>query len=138
MRTFITKNQNTGLKITFKYDIDGILRNLEFDGDWNSELVKKIITRIPTDLPTILADLKLQKPDSRWIFAEITDTSFEAFYRRYPKKVGRISDTQKVWQKLSETDKMEAIIYVSELIKLKNDGTAFPYPATYLNKKYWK
>lgn len=33
MRTFITKHQKTGLKITFKYDLSGCLRNLEFAGD---------------------------------------------------------------------------------------------------------
>ena len=33
---------------------------------------------------------------------------------------------------------MEAILFIPELIKLKGDGTALPYPPTYLNKKYWK
>ena len=43
-----------------------------------------------------------------------------------------------MYNKLSDADKMEAILYIADLIKLKNDGTAFPYPATYLNQKYWK
>ncbi len=138
MRIFIAKNQKTGLKITFKYDIGGILRQIEFDGDWDSELINRIISRIPTNTETMLADIKAQKPDKPWLFAEITDLSFEAFYKRYPKKVGRKELTEKAYNKLSEADKMEAILFVTELIKLKNDGTAFPYPVTYLNQKHWK
>lgn len=138
MRTFIAKNQKTGLKITFKYDLNGVLRQLEFDGDWVPELVQKIITKIPVRTEVILSDIAKQKPENAWIFAELTDLSFEAFYKRYPKKVGRKEQTEKMYNKLSEADKMEAILYISELIKLKADGTAFPYPATYLNQKYWK
>ena len=138
MRIFIAKNQKTGLKITFKYDLNGVLRHLEFDGDWVPELVQKIITKIPVRTEVILSDIAKQKPENAWIFAELTDLSFEAFYKRYPKKVGRKEQTEKMYNKLSEADKMEAILYISELIKLKADGTAFPYPATYLNQKYWK
>lgn len=138
MRTFIAKNQKTGLKITFKYDLNGVLRQLEFDGDWVPELVQKIITKIPVRTEVILSDIAKQKPENAWIFAELTDLSFEAFYKRYPKKVGRKEQTEKMYNKLSEADKMVAILYISELIKLKADGTAFPYPATYLNQKYWK
>lgn len=138
MRTFITKHQKSGLKITFKYDLNGVLRILEFDGEWEADKVSKIIAKIPTELQIILEDIRKQKPENPWIFAELTDLSFEAFYKRYPKKVGRKEQTEKMYNKLNEADKMEAILYISELIKLKSDGTAFPYPATYLNQKHWK
>ena len=138
MRTFITKHQKSGLKITFKYDLNGVLRILEFDGEWEADKVSKIIAKIPTELQIILEDIRKQKPENPWIFAELTDLSFEAFYKRYPKKVGRKEQTEKMYNKLNEADKMEAILYIAELIKLKSDGTAFPYPATYLNQKHWK
>ena len=139
MRTFITKHHGTGLKMMFKYDLNGVLRELEFEGDWSSTQVQKIMTRIPADLQTILADLQNQTLEKgSWVFTEITVVSFDAFYEKYPKKVGRKEDTLKAWNKLKEVEKMEAILYIPELIKLKSDGTAFPYPATYLNKKLWK
>lgn len=138
MRTFIAKHQKSGLKITFKYDFNGVLRILEFDGEWTEDKVVKIITKIPATVTVMSSDIKRQRPESAWIFAEVTDISFDAFYKRYPKKVGRKADTEKAWNKLNEADRMEAILYIPELIKLKADGTAFPYPATYLNNKYWK
>ena len=140
MRSFITKHYESGLKVTFKYDLNGVLRFLEFEGEnWNAEKVKYIMQKIPADLKTILADLENQNfKKGSWIFSEITVVSFDAFYNQYPKKVGRKEDTLKAWNKLKEVEKMEAILYIPELIKLKSDGTAFPYPATYLNKKLWK
>ena len=138
MRTFIAKNQKTQLKITFKYDLKGILRILEFEGDWMSEQISKVITRIPTTSDQVLIDIANQDYKSAWIFAELSDVSFANFYKQFPRKVGPKETTEKAWNKLGNVDKMEAILFIPELIKLKSDGTAFPYPATYLKQKYWK
>lgn len=138
MRIFIAKSQKTGLKITFKYDFNGILRQLEFDGDWTDELINKILPKIPVNLQMMISDIKLQKPKSPWRFTEVQDLSFEAFYQQYPNKVGPKEKTKKDYGKLSDAEKMEAILFIPELIKMKKDGTAYPYPATYLNQKYWK
>jgi len=138
MRTFIAKSQKTGLKITFKYNLNGVLQILEFDGDWTAELVERMKAVFPSSTEKMILEMQNQKPKSPWIFAELTDISFEAFYKKYPKKVGRKEDTEKAFNKLNEADKMEAILFIDGLIKLKSDGTAFPYPKTYLNGKYWK
>ena len=138
MRTFIAKHQKTGLKITFKYSLNGVLSVLEFEGNWESEKVKKVMANVTASTEEMLQ--KMQNPDMKtgWIFAELSDVSFENFYRQFPRKVGPKEVTEKAWNKLSNVDKMEAILFIPELIKLKNDGTAYPYPATYLNKKYWR
>lgn len=138
MRTFIAKNQNTGLKITFKYDLNGILQVLEFDGEWKVEQIEKMKMLFPSNVEKMLFEIHNQKQDSRWVFAEVTEVSVDAFLKRYPRKVGRHEEKEKAWKKLSKADEMESILYISELIKLKSDGTAFPYPATYLNKKLWR
>lgn len=138
MRNFIAENRKTGLKITFKYDFNTILRHIEFEGEWTDELVSKILPKIPVNLQMMIADIKNQKPNSAWKFSEVQDLSFEAFYCKYPHKVGPKEKTKKAYEKLTEAEKMDAILYIDELIKMKKDGTAFPYPATYLNSKYWK
>lgn len=138
MRTFIAKHQKTGLKITFKYNLNGVLEVLEFEGEWNSDKVSKIIINTPSSTDDMLDKIKNQEPKSGWIFAELSDVSFANFYQQYPRKVGPKETTEKAWNKLGNVDKMEAILFIPELIKLKGDGTAFPYPPSYLNKKYWK
>ena len=138
MRIFIAKHQKSGLKITFKYNFNGVLHTLEFEGDWNEDQVEKMKTRFPSSSEKMLFELKNQRLDTPWIFAEVTEVSFDAFIKKYPKRVGRKEVNLKAWNKLNEVDHLEAILYIPELIKLKADGTAFPYPATYLNQKLWK
>ena len=138
MRTFIAKNFKTGLKITFKYNLKGVLQILEFDGDWSVDKVEKMKMIFPSSLEKMQFEIKNQKPGMAWIFAEVTEVTFEAFYKAYPRSVGRKEQTLKMWNKLGSTDQLEAILYIEELKKLKNDGTALPYPATYLNQKHWK
>lgn len=138
MRIFIAKHQKSGLKMTFKYGFNSVLNSLEFEGDWLTEGIEKVKTIFPASTEKMLSEMQNQRIDSKWVFAEITDISFDAFYKRYPKKVGRRELTEKAYSKLSDTDKLEAILYIENLIKLKSDGTAFPYPVTYLNQKHWR
>ena len=86
----------------------------------------------------MISDLKQQRSSSPWKFSEIQDLSFESFYNKYPNKVGPKEKTIKAYNKLTDGEKMEAILFIDELVKLKKDGTNYPYPATYLNQKYWK
>ena len=138
MRTFIAKHQNTGLKITFKYHLNGVLASLQFEGEWESGKIHKVLPNMPSDIYDMKEKVTNQDLKSGWIFAELNDLSFTAFYQEYPRKVGPKAAAEKAWNKLGATDQLEAILHIPELVKLKSDGTAFPYPASYLNKKYWK
>ena len=137
MRLFIAKNQKNGLKITFQYNLNGVLSSLEFEGDWTIEQIEKVKMIFPSGTEKMLFEIQNQKLDKPWIFAELTDISFQAFYKRYPRHVGRKAETEKLYNKLGDVDKMEAILYIPALIKVKSDGTAFPYPTTYLRNKQW-
>lgn len=137
MREFIAKHQKSGLKITFKYNLNGVLQVLEFDGDWKEEQIEKMKTRFPASTEKMLHEIQHQRLDTPWIFAESTEITFEAFYRKYPRRVGK-TEAEKAWKKLSEPDKLEAILFIPALIKIKGDGTPFAYPASYLNKKFWR
>lgn len=139
MRTFVAKNMKNGLRITFKFNLNGVLQIIEYDGDWTVEIIEKWKPHVPSSTEKMLSEIKNQRPDKPWIFAEVTDVSFDAFKKKYPRNVGRREVTEKAWKKLSDVDHLEAILYLPELIKLKSgDGTAFPYPATYLNQKLWR
>ena len=138
MRTFIAKHQKTGLKITFKFDLNGVLSIVEFEGAWETEKVRKVMANVTASTEEMQQKIINQDMKSGWIFDELSDVSFENFYRQFPRKVGPKEVTEKAWNKLGNVDKMEAILFIPELVKLKSDGTAFPYPASYLNKKYWK
>lgn len=138
MRKFIAKHHESGLKITFKYGLNGVLNTLEFEGDWASDKIEKVAANITSTTEAMIEKIKTQNLKHGWIFAELDDVSFATFYKEYPRKVGPKAAAEKAWDKLGATDQLEAILHIPDLVNLKADGTAFPYPATYLNKKYWK
>ncbi|GAA5096806.1 hypothetical protein GCM10023210_31060 [Chryseobacterium ginsengisoli] len=138
MRQFVAKNFKTGLTITFEYNYTDILQVLKFEGDWTEKQIEIMKIRFPASLEKMQEEMTGSNQSSAWIFAEITDISFDAFYKKYPRSIGRRELTEKAYNKLSDTDKLNAILGIEVLIKIKNDGTAFPYPATYLNQKQWK
>lgn len=138
MRIFIAKHHKTQLKVTFKYDLNELLRVVEFEGDWDVLKIGNVLNNATTSTALMLEKIKKQDLKSGWIFAELSDVTFAYFYKNYPRKVGPKELTEKQYSKLSNVEKMEAILFIPELIKLKGDGTAFPYPATYLKQKYWK
>lgn len=138
MRKYVAKNFKTGLAINFEYNYTNILQVLSFEGDWTERQIELMKVRFPATVEKMHEEMKGANAESAWVFSEITDVSFNAFYKKYPKKVGRKELTEKAFNKLSEAEKLDAILGIDLLIKLKSDGTAFPYPASYLNGKMWK
>ncbi|REC47855.1 MULTISPECIES: hypothetical protein [Chryseobacterium] len=140
MRTFLAIGRKSGLKIVFKYDLNGVLKNVEFDGAWTDELIERIKVKIPPNAMYCHSQIKDQSPQSQWIFKEITDLSFETgFYKPYPNKLGKKSEALKAWNNLTDTSRMLAVLYLDVFIPLKRkEGTNIPYASSYLNGKYWE
>ena len=65
--------------------------------------------------------------------------SFKAFYKSYPNKLGKKDLAKKSGEKMTEAERMDAILYLDEYIPLKRkEGTNIPYASSYLNGKYWE
>ena len=139
MRSFLAIGRKTGLRIVFKYDLNGVLRSVEFDGKWTDDLIERIKVKIPVNVQYCISEIKNQKPNSQWIFKELTELSFEAFYKSFPNKLGKKDLARKIWDKMSDAERMDAILYLDEYIPLKRkEGTNIPYASSYLNGKYWE
>ena len=139
MRSFLAIGKKTGLRIVFKYDLNAVLRSVEFDGKCTDDLIERIKVKIPVNMQYCISEIKNQKPNSQWIFKELTELSFEAFYKSYPNKLGKKDLARKIWDKMSDAERMDAILYLDEYIPLKRkEGTNIPYASSYLNGKYWE
>lgn len=139
MRTFVAIGQRTGLRIMFKYDLNGVLRSVDFDGNWTDELVERIKTKIPANVMYCISQMKEQSPNSQWIFKELTDLSFDGFYKKYPNKLGKKKEALKFWNLMTEPERLDAVLYLDVFIPQKRkEGTNIPYASTYLNGKYWE
>ena len=68
---------------------------------------------------------------------EIKKTSFDAFWIKYPNKIGK-KDCLAKWMKLKETDIETILTTIDDFIKHKpfKDYT-HPHPKTYLNQERW-
>lgn len=139
MRTFLAIGRKTGLRISFKYGLNGVLKSVEFDGEWSDELVERIKMKVPANVMYCISQIKEQSPQSQWIFKEVTDLSFESFYKRYPNKLGKKKEAEKSWINMSDPDRMDAMLYLEVYLPQKRkEGTNIPYASSYLNGKYWE
>lgn len=72
-----------------------------------------------------------------------TSTSFDVFWKEYPKKVGK-QDALKAWKKLSPTESLRSEILLGlDAWKqspqwTKDEGRFIPNPATFLNGRRWE
>ena len=70
------------------------------------------------------------------------DTSFEAFWKAYPKKTGKLA-AQRAWKKITSTATLlpEFIAALEKQKKsdqwTKENGQYIPNPATWLNQGRW-
>lgn len=139
MRTFIAIGRKTGLRISFKYGLNGVLKSVEFDGEWTDELVERIKVKIPANVQYCISQIREQSTLSQWIFKEVTDLSFDGFYKQYPNKLGKKPEAIKAWDKMTDAARMDAMLYLSEYLPKKHkEGTNIPYASSYLNGKYWE
>ncbi|MFH1635028.1 MAG: hypothetical protein ABIG63_13620 [Chloroflexota bacterium] len=73
---------------------------------------------------------------------EATTTSFDIFWKQYPKKVGK-GAARKVWAKLKPSETLVekilgAVAEQKESIQWNKEGGQFiPHPATWLNQERW-
>ncbi len=71
-----------------------------------------------------------------------TDLSFQAFWRNYPRKVGRQA-AWRIWQRLKpDAQFLDRILTALEWQRvqpqwLKEQGQFIPHPATWLNQGRW-
>ena len=131
---YIVTGKKTG-QITFKFNLNGDLILFKYDGEPLSPEQKAwMYPRIPIS----------EKEMRKWYAIKnftITkgepDLSFENFWKTYDEKQKKIP-TQKLWDKLSNDDKFNAIAYIkryNNTLRLK--GTAKALPDTYIRQKRW-
>lgn len=132
--TYIVTGKKAG-QITFKFDLNGDLILFKYEGDALNEKQRKwMYPRIPIN----------EKQMGNWeAIKEFTitkgepDLSFDNFWNTYAEKSKKIV-TQKLWSKLSNDDKFNAIAFIKRFNNhLRLKGTAKPLPDTYLRQKRW-
>lgn len=138
---YVALHKQTDKKFYMNFDGLGVLNYLSLEGEkWTEEQVNWLFKspRVPKTEVQILNLIECNNLDFEYL--EIPkDLSFEFFWKTYGYKVGKIPATRKVWQALSDAEKIEALLFIPKLKRQKAiDKTAMPYPSTYLNGRYWQ
>lgn len=132
----LTSPKFTGV-ICFEFAENGYLSGLTID----AELSNVQHAHLLQNTPLKIQQLGLLK--ERFKTATITevpeDLSFNRFWQEYDYKKGKKVQTQNTWERLSKADKVKALTFIKTLKNQKRlDGTAMPYPNTYLNQRYFE
>jgi len=134
----LTSDHFTG-EVTFEYNLKGFLKAVKV-GEVKG-MSKSIFDWLWANLPTSTQMIEeYKKTAGNFKISEVpVDLSFERFWSEYNNKVGKKKMTENAWNKLSQKDKIAALLYIEKLRRTKRqDGTQMPYPSTYINQKYWE
>lgn len=139
-REYVALHKKSDKKIYFKYDFLGVIEEVKLSGErYTEEQARWILQskRMPfteTDM-LLLCENKTLDFDYKPI---PTDLSFKTFWDNYSYKKGKIAQTQKLWNNLKDSEKVEVLLFIPKFKESKLiDKTAMPYASTFLNQKYW-
>lgn len=132
--TYIITGKRTG-QITFKFNLNGDLVLFKYEGEPLTDKQRKwLYPRIAVHESQMknwqaIREFTVTKGDP--------DLSFENFWQTYNEKQKK-TVTEKLWEKLSNDDKFNAIVYIKRYDShLRQKGTAKALPDTYLRQKRW-
>lgn len=141
MKYYIIIHKVSERKITLGYDgTFGMLREILLsNARWEKEDITIVLReanklRSETDF---LQKMEQKFPDFDYLEMP-RDLRFEVFWNAYGYKKGKIAQTQKLWNSLTDAEKIEVLLFIPKFKESKLiDKTAMPYASTFLNQKYW-
>ena len=122
-------------EIVLTYTADGNLKAFEN----NATLTPLQQAWLIKEMPWRKEQLNIMLGKSKTMKVVETDVvpTFHEFYLAYNNKVGK-KDAESTWNKLPAHKKVMAFAFIKKYLdRKKKEGTALPYPQTYLNAEPW-
>jgi len=133
MKQYILKG-NQGNECLFTFNQDGVLCEFKAAADINAAALIWLLERLPKYNNTLAVIAKQNKME----LVEVPlDLSFENFWNSYNHKIGNKDRSRKLWEKLSDADKVRSLVVIPRYdtyLKAKN-GIEKLYPETFLNQR---
>jgi len=106
-------------------------------GIMTAEAKRFLIEYFPWDLIKIQTYMKAKNIK---VTEVAMDLSFDAFWSRYNNKFGKKPRTQKLWELLTDEERIKAYNYIQkyEQFLIQNTGINKKYPETYLSQRIWE
>ncbi len=134
MKEYVITSASNDSKVLLKYGLNKYLMELCIS-DCTDEQQLFILKHLPKTLEE-LEQLRRTFPKMK-VTETKTDISFNAFWNEYAYKVGNKGKAEKLYNKLSETEKILAIGSIKEYNKYLSRKASIErlYPETYLNQR---
>ncbi len=121
-------------QMIFGYDSEGVLKYYQNDADLEVSHMVWLGNNFPfhvDDLPRIVMKGSIK---------EITDLTFEYFWKEYNNKVGNRAQAEKLWRKLNDSDKIAVFDHLPKYRYYLNthQGIMQAYATTFLNQRRWE
>jgi hypothetical protein len=133
MNKYIIHGQSFSGNVTLEYDCNDRLKLILFECEMNDKQHEQFVRAIPLSE----ADFLNRATRSGVIFSTVpADLSFATFWQKYNYKVGDKARAEKLWNKLSESERVTAlksILHYNKFLQIKKLDKA--YAETWLSQK---
>jgi len=133
---YILQGKNTGIKVVFKYNLNGLLKAMEIDGEYEELQLKYLFWNAKFPFPYTEAMIEdVRKLGSFTITRVEEDLSFERFWETYRYKVSG-KRARLLWEKLSNAKRIMVFEHLPKYeAYLQRKGIEKAYPDSYLSKE---
>ena len=136
---YILTGKKSGVKIVFKYDLKGLLKTFEVDGEITEDQLHYLFWNEKFPFPykeSFIADInKMAAFDIKKVEE---DLSFERFWKQYDYKISK-KKTEKLWEKLSKAKRIKVFEHLPRYRAfVARKGIEMKYPDTYLRNETWE
>jgi hypothetical protein len=135
MATYIFKNEQTGFECMYRYNESGIQIAFEVRSDITDADLLQYLS-LDFSLLTTLQRFVAVKPERKLLLVP-EDLSFQRFWETYGHKVGKKARVEKLWNALSEGDKIKCLAaiprYKAWLAQRPN--MEMLYPETFISQR---
>lgn len=135
MRDYVFTSEHFDGQILFSYDNEGVLVYFENKAYLTDVQLRYLSENFPFSVND-LGKIKGQKG----VITEITDLSFDKFWNAYNKKLGNKAKAEKLWNQLSESERIEVLEALPryDYYLQTHPGIEKAYPTTFLNQRRWE
>lgn len=125
-------------EVLVSYDDKGLLLKCDTTGATLSEEQQVFFLRnMPISIGALQGMMQISKTTKLEEVQE-REIDFETFWKRYDEKIrSSKKKTEKIWQRLSATDRNKAYYFITKYEMSIPNGVAKKYAETYLNAELW-
>lgn len=122
--------------VEFGYDASGLLVHYLVEAELTNQQLAYLLSKFPFEEKAVLAMRDLPNTNLT-VKALDQDLSFEAFWKRYSKKI-HPHRCEPLWKKMSDAVRALALAAIDPYMAyLSRTGVAQASPENYIKKKYW-